>query len=85
MTNNKNPELEKLGDFLEKYVKIMEDEINYCATKLKSGEVNEKQSSELQNQKQKLEIKIGKAKNYLDTIRVPENRNFVELGQPKKY
>jgi hypothetical protein len=78
-------EKEKLGDSLEKYVKIMEDEISRCDEKLNSGEVDERQSSELKNKKQELEKKIEKAKTYLDMIRVPESRNFVELGQPKKH
>ena len=66
MTNNKNPELEKLGDSLKKYIKMMKDEINHCDEKLNSGKVDEKQQSELQNQKQELEKKIEKAKTYLD-------------------
>src|SRR5437868_7016649 len=83
--NKLNPELEKLENYLEKYVKAMKDEVSRCDETLKLKETNKKQQSELQHQKKELETKIEKAQLYLDKIRVPENRNFIELGQPKKY
>jgi len=70
--NKSNPELEKLGNLLEKYIEVMKEKVNsYDETK--------------SEEKQKLEEKIEKAQSYLDKIKVPKSRNFVELGQPKKY
>jgi len=83
-SNELSPELE-LDNFLIKYVETIKDKVNCCDEKLNSGEINEKQKTELQNQKQELETKFEKAQSYLVQLRVPENRNFFELGQPKKY
>ncbi|CAG8535108.1 1742_t:CDS:2 [Paraglomus occultum] len=47
----------------------MEDEVN---------------KSEKSGEKQKLETKIEKAQLYLDKVKIPQNRNFIELDQPKK-
>lgn len=69
---NLNPEAEKLGNYLEKYIET---------TKEKVSHYDESKSKE----KKKLEEKIEKAQSYLDKIRVPESRNFIDLGQYKKY
>ncbi|CAG8497659.1 29278_t:CDS:2 [Gigaspora margarita] len=63
---NLNPEAEKLGNYLEKYIE---------ATKEKVSHYDESKSGE----RKKLEEKIEKAQSYLDKIRVPESRNFIDL------
>jgi ABC-type phosphate transport system auxiliary subunit len=80
-----NQELEKLSSYFEKYIKLIKAEISEGDKKIATGGIDDKQQTELQNKKQELTTKIEKAQSYLDKIRVPENRNFVDLGQPKKY
>lgn len=78
-------EIKELGIFLEKYVNAMKDEIEKCDEKLKTKNIDDNQKSEIQKQKQELEVKTQKVQPYLDKVKIAENSDFVELGQPKKY
>src|SRR4051812_31293784 len=63
-------ELEKLENFLEKYMKVMKDKVNHYDEKLK----NKEEQTEFQTQKQGLETKIEKVKPILAQLYLDKSK-----------